>query len=166
MRPAAPAVSAAPPNCSQTVLIVPKANGLCLMGSCLPCKPTQASHLACVGADSSIGELAAAQPAIRSMPASRLPAEPEETEDDAVLHRLCPTYAQDINSPFRHVRTRIYFTSESHMHSLLNVLRFCQLGALACRERARAEGGTAPRDCCIAGGEGRNSLLSPDVWPS
>ncbi|KAL4445780.1 hypothetical protein ABPG77_008979 [Micractinium sp. CCAP 211/92] len=54
--------------------------------------------------------------------------EPEETEDDAVLHRLCPTYAQDINSPFRHVRTRIYFTSESHMHSLLNVLRFCQLG--------------------------------------
>ena len=37
---------------------------------------------------------------------------------------------QDINSPFRHVRTRIYFTSESHMHSLLNVLRFCQLGEL------------------------------------
>lgn len=54
--------------------------------------------------------------------------EPDDAEDDAVLHRLCPTYAQDINSPFRHVRTRIYFTSESHMHSLLNVLRFCQLG--------------------------------------
>ena len=43
--------------------------------------------------------------------------------------RLCPTYATDINSPLRHVRTRIYFTSESHVHSLLNVLRFCQLGA-------------------------------------
>ncbi|EFN57696.1 hypothetical protein CHLNCDRAFT_57228 [Chlorella variabilis] len=54
--------------------------------------------------------------------------EPDDGDDDAVLHRLCPTYAQDINSPFRHVRTRIYFTSESHMHSLLNVLRFCQLG--------------------------------------
>ncbi|KAG7675237.1 hypothetical protein Ndes2526B_g08103 [Nannochloris sp. 'desiccata'] len=49
-------------------------------------------------------------------------------DDDAVLHRLCPTYAQDINSPLRHVRTRIYFTSESHCHSLVNVLRYCQLG--------------------------------------
>ncbi len=37
---------------------------------------------------------------------------------------------QDINSPFRHVRTRIYFTSESHMHSLLNVLRFSHMGEL------------------------------------
>ncbi|KAI3438574.1 hypothetical protein D9Q98_001000 [Chlorella vulgaris] len=59
---------------------------------------------------------------------SALRPKPDDGEDDAVLHRLCPTYAQDINSPFRHVRTRIYFTSESHMHSLLNVLRFCQLG--------------------------------------
>jgi len=54
--------------------------------------------------------------------------EPDEDGDDAVLHRLCPTYAQDINSPLRHVRTRIYFTSESHMHSLINVLRYCHLG--------------------------------------
>ena len=46
-----------------------------------------------------------------------------------MLHRLCPTYAQDINSPLRHVRTRIYFTSESHCHSLVNVLKYCQLGA-------------------------------------
>jgi len=52
----------------------------------------------------------------------------DDEGDDAVLHRLCPTYAQDINSPLRHVRTRIYFTSESHCHSLINVLRFCQLG--------------------------------------
>ena len=29
----------------------------------------------------------------------------------------------DINSPLRHVRTRIYFTSESHIHSLVNILR-------------------------------------------
>ena len=45
------------------------------------------------------------------------------------LHRLCPDYATDINSPLRHVRTRIYFTSESHVHSLINVLRFCHVGA-------------------------------------
>ena len=38
-----------------------------------------------------------------------------------------PAMRQDINSPLRHVRTRIYFTSESHMHSLINVLRFCHL---------------------------------------
>jgi hypothetical protein len=29
------------------------------------------------------------------------------------------------------VRTRIYFTSESHMHSLLNVVRYCHLGLTA-----------------------------------
>ncbi|KAI8107858.1 hypothetical protein M9435_002885 [Picochlorum sp. BPE23] len=51
-----------------------------------------------------------------------------EDGDDATMHRLCPTYAQDVNSPLRHVRTRIYFTSESHCHSLVNVLRYCHLG--------------------------------------
>jgi inositol-hexakisphosphate/diphosphoinositol-pentakisphosphate 1-kinase len=54
-------------------------------------------------------------------------ADPEDDDDGGVLHRLCPTYAQDVNSPLRHVRTRIYFTSESHIHSLVNVLRFCHL---------------------------------------
>ncbi|KAG1672844.1 hypothetical protein FOA52_004648 [Chlamydomonas sp. UWO 241] len=44
-----------------------------------------------------------------------------------ILHRLCPTYASDVNSPLRHVRTRIYFTSESHIHSLVNVLRFSHM---------------------------------------
>ncbi len=42
---------------------------------------------------------------------------------EGARHRLCPTYASDINSPLRHVRTRIYYTSESHIHSLVNVLR-------------------------------------------
>jgi hypothetical protein len=50
-----------------------------------------------------------------------------EEEEKETLHRLCPTYASDVNSPLRHVRTRIYFTSESHIHSLVNVLRYCHL---------------------------------------
>ena len=54
--------------------------------------------------------------------------EEDEEDREPPLHRLCPTYAQDINSPLRHVRTRIYFTSESHVHSLVNVLRFCHQG--------------------------------------
>ncbi|KDD72813.1 hypothetical protein H632_c2864p0, partial [Helicosporidium sp. ATCC 50920] len=42
-------------------------------------------------------------------------------------HRLCPAYAQNVNSPLRHVRTRIYFTSESHMHSLMNILHHARI---------------------------------------
>uniref|UniRef100_A0A1D1ZXV8 Inositol hexakisphosphate and diphosphoinositol-pentakisphosphate kinase n=1 Tax=Auxenochlorella protothecoides TaxID=3075 RepID=A0A1D1ZXV8_AUXPR len=52
----------------------------------------------------------------------------EEDGDDSSLHRLCPSYATDINSPLRHVRTRIYFTSESHMHALMNIVRYAHLG--------------------------------------
>lgn len=43
------------------------------------------------------------------------------------INRLDPEAATQINSPLRHVRTRIYFTSESHIHSLVNVLRFGHL---------------------------------------
>ncbi|KAK9821974.1 hypothetical protein WJX81_008214 [Elliptochloris bilobata] len=58
-----------------------------------------------------------------------VPEEDDEVDEDReALHRLCPTYATDINSPLRHVRTRIYFTSESHMHSLINVLRYSHCG--------------------------------------
>lgn len=39
-------------------------------------------------------------------------------------------YSRGVLSPERHVRTRLYFTSESHVHSLLSILRY---GAL-CNE--------------------------------
>jgi len=44
-------------------------------------------------------------------------------------HRLDKTHAKQvgIKSSDRHVRTRLYFTSESHMHSMLNVIRFAHL---------------------------------------
>lgn len=58
--------------------------------------------------------------------------DPEAEVDKETIHRLCPTYATDINSPLRHVRTRIYFTSESHVHSLINVLRFSHLAGRLC----------------------------------
>lgn len=39
------------------------------------------------------------------------------------MNRLNPRYSHGVTSPGRHVRTRLYFTSESHIHSLLTVLR-------------------------------------------
>lgn len=39
-------------------------------------------------------------------------------------HLGCHRYSHGVSSPSRHVRTRLYFTSESHIHSLLTVLRF------------------------------------------
>jgi len=40
------------------------------------------------------------------------------------VHRLDTSAMTDVRSGDRHVRTRLYFTSESHIHSLFNVLRF------------------------------------------
>ncbi|XP_035216868.1 inositol hexakisphosphate and diphosphoinositol-pentakisphosphate kinase-like isoform X2 [Stegodyphus dumicola] len=45
----------------------------------------------------------------------------DETEN---VNRLNPQYSHGVSSPERHVRTRLYFTSESHIHSLLTVLRY------------------------------------------
>jgi inositol hexakisphosphate/diphosphoinositol-pentakisphosphate kinase len=34
------------------------------------------------------------------------------------------SYSKGIQTPSRHVRTRLYFTSESYVHSLLNAIRY------------------------------------------
>ncbi|KAK4884538.1 hypothetical protein RN001_000809 [Aquatica leii] len=47
----------------------------------------------------------------------------EEFEDETV-NRLNPRYSHGVSSPGRHVRTRLYFTSESHVHSLITCLRY------------------------------------------
>ncbi|XP_057322782.1 inositol hexakisphosphate and diphosphoinositol-pentakisphosphate kinase isoform X7 [Microplitis mediator] len=47
-----------------------------------------------------------------------------EESGDETVNRLNPRYSHGVSSPGRHVRTRLYFTSESHVHSLLTVLRY------------------------------------------
>lgn len=41
-------------------------------------------------------------------------------------------YSRGVMSPGRHVRTRLYFTSESHVHSLLSVFRYGGLLDVRC----------------------------------
>ncbi|KAL8172369.1 hypothetical protein V2J09_024173 [Rumex salicifolius] len=50
----------------------------------------------------------------------------DDDDDIETEYRLDPKYA-NVRTPERHVRTRLYFTSESHIHSLMNVLRYCNL---------------------------------------
>ncbi|XP_035858972.1 inositol hexakisphosphate and diphosphoinositol-pentakisphosphate kinase 2 isoform X4 [Sander lucioperca] len=48
----------------------------------------------------------------------------QRTHEDEAVNKLHPLYSRGIMSPGRHVRTRLYFTSESHVHSLLSVFRY------------------------------------------
>ncbi|XP_047952812.1 inositol hexakisphosphate and diphosphoinositol-pentakisphosphate kinase VIP2-like isoform X1 [Salvia hispanica] len=50
----------------------------------------------------------------------------DDDDDKEPKYRLDPKYA-NVRTPERHVRTRLYFTSESHIHSMMNVLRYCNL---------------------------------------
>jgi inositol hexakisphosphate/diphosphoinositol-pentakisphosphate kinase len=50
--------------------------------------------------------------------------EEEEEENKESVNRLHPHYSRGVSSPSRHVRTRLYFTSESHIHSLVSILRY------------------------------------------
>lgn len=58
------------------------------------------------------------------------------------VHRLDPTSARamGIKSTDRHVRSRLYFTSESHLHSLLNALRFANLNKVGAAAAGEEEG--------------------------
>ncbi|KAL5500251.1 hypothetical protein EMCRGX_G011776 [Ephydatia muelleri] len=41
-----------------------------------------------------------------------------------IIHRLDPQSSEGVTSPDRHIRTRLYFTSESHVHSVVNILKY------------------------------------------
>ncbi|XP_067829593.1 inositol hexakisphosphate and diphosphoinositol-pentakisphosphate kinase 2 isoform X2 [Heptranchias perlo] len=48
----------------------------------------------------------------------------QRTHEDESVNKLHPLYSRGVMSPGRHVRTRLYFTSESHVHSLLSFFRY------------------------------------------
>uniref|UniRef100_A0A2P2LZR2 Inositol hexakisphosphate and diphosphoinositol-pentakisphosphate kinase n=1 Tax=Rhizophora mucronata TaxID=61149 RepID=A0A2P2LZR2_RHIMU len=58
---------------------------------------------------------------------SEISMDQDDDDDKETKYRLDPNYAANVRTPERHVRTRLYFTSESHIHSLMNVLRYCNL---------------------------------------
>ena len=89
----------------------------------------------------------------------------EEEEIEVSTTRLNHRYAGNVgvHSPHRHVRTRLYFTSESHIHSLLNVLRYCNLeaGTKASRTPRCSVGNAAERPFSVAEARGGVGASSP-----
>ena len=89
----------------------------------------------------------------------------EEEEIEVSTTRLNHRYAGNVgvHSPHRHVRTRLYFTSESHIHSLLNVLRYCNLeaGTKASRTPRCSVGNAAERPFSVAETRGGVGASSP-----
>ncbi|KAL5095968.1 hypothetical protein RYX36_000295 [Vicia faba] len=62
----------------------------------------------------------------KSITLSDISMDQDDDDDKETKYRLDPKYA-NVKTPERHVRTRLYFTSESHIHSLMNVLRYCNM---------------------------------------
>eukprot|EP00045_Choanoeca_perplexa_P014496 m.170651 g.170651 ORF g.170651 m.170651 type:complete len:1136 (-) comp16695_c0_seq3:167-3574(-) len=77
-----------------------------------------------------------------------------------VSHRLKSGHDSfiQVRSPERHVRTRLYFTSESHIHALVNLLRVGDYGAFA----------PVSRDRCSSNPDHRSSLdpVSEETSPT
>ena len=55
---------------------------------------------------------------------------PDGAHEQERVHQLDHSVYTGVRTPHRHVRTRLYFTSESHIHSLFNVLRWGSSGAI------------------------------------
>lgn len=68
--------------------------------------------------------LAICSPLLKKIRSDLLRNNLEDEAEAETVNRLNPRYLHGVSSPGRHVRTRLYFTSESHIHSLLTVLRF------------------------------------------
>ncbi|ULU09990.1 hypothetical protein L5515_000466 [Caenorhabditis briggsae] len=62
----------------------------------------------------------------------------ENKESEETQTRLDPRASQGIATPFRHVRTRLYFTSESHIHTLMNLIRYGNLCSVDDKKWQRA----------------------------
>lgn len=68
--------------------------------------------------------LGTCSPLLRKIQADLLRNADSNEDDTESVNRLDPKYSHGVSSPDRHVRTRLYFTSESHIHSLVTALQY------------------------------------------